>query len=51
MTMVYTSTMEDKTLENAVDIFKQIHDHQKERIIKNAKDSIEQEKAEDLYNS
>ena len=48
MTMVYSSTMEDKTLENAVDIFKQIHDHQKERIIKNAKDSIEQEKAEDL---
>ncbi|MHB1687757.1 MAG: hypothetical protein ACYCVH_10320, partial [Ignavibacteriaceae bacterium] len=48
MTMVYTSTMEDKTLENAADIFRQIHDHQKERILKNAKDAIEQEKAEDL---
>jgi hypothetical protein len=47
MTMVYSSTMEDKTLENSVEIFKQIHEHQKERIYKNAKDSIEQEKAED----
>ena len=50
MTMVYSSTMADKTLENAVDIFKQIHDHQKERIVQNAKDAIEQEKAEDIKN-
>lgn len=48
MTMVYSSTMEDKTLENAVDIFRQVHEHQKERILNNAKDLIEQEKAEDL---
>ncbi|MHB1688445.1 MAG: hypothetical protein ACYCVH_13875 [Ignavibacteriaceae bacterium] len=50
MAMVYTSTMEDKTLENAADIFKRIHDSQKERILKNATDALEQEKAEDQKN-
>jgi hypothetical protein len=48
MTMVYSSTMEDKTLENAVDIFRKIHQDQRERILKNAEEQIEQEKAEDL---
>jgi hypothetical protein len=51
MTMVYSSTLEDKTLENAVDVFKQVHDNQIGRILENAKDSIEQEKASDLKNS
>jgi hypothetical protein len=50
MTMVYSSTLVDKTLENAVDVFKQVHDNQIERILENAKDSIEQEKASDLKN-
>ncbi|MCX6158431.1 MAG: IS4 family transposase [Ignavibacteriae bacterium] len=50
MTMVSSSTMEDKTLENAVDIFKQLHDNQIEKIHQTAKESIEQEKAEDLRN-
>ncbi len=47
LTMVYSSTQEDKTLENSVSIFERIHTNQKERIIKDAPDSIEQEKAED----
>ena len=50
LAMVYSSTMEDKTLENAVDIFKKIHGTQVERILKNAKESIEQERMNDsLY--
>ncbi|MBU0544729.1 MAG: IS4 family transposase [Proteobacteria bacterium] len=48
MAMVYSATMADKTLENAVDICKQIHNKQKERILKNAKDALEEEKAKDL---
>ena len=50
LTMVYSSTLQDKTLENSVDIFKQIHDSHKEMIIENAMLSIEQEKVEDLKN-
>ena len=50
LTMVYTSTLQDKTLENSVDIFKKIHDSHKEIIIENVMLSIEKEKAEDLQN-
>lgn len=50
MTMVYSSTIQDKTLENAVDIFKQVHDNQIGQILKSANDSIEKEKAADLKN-
>ena len=45
MTMVYSSTLADKTLENAVDVFKQVHDNQIDSILKNANDNLEQEKA------
>ena len=48
MAMVYSSTMQDKTLENSVDVFKQVHDNQIGQILKKANDSIEQEKAADL---
>ena len=48
--MVYSSTLSDKSLENAVDVFKQVHDNQIELILKNAQDSIDKEKAEDLNN-
>lgn len=48
MTMVYSSTLADKTLENAVDIFKQIHDNQIDLVLKNANEAMEQEKANDL---
>jgi hypothetical protein len=46
--MVYSSTLADKTLENAVDIFKQIHDNQIDLVLKNANEAMEQEKANDL---
>jgi hypothetical protein len=51
MTMVYSSTLADKTLENAVDVFKQVHDNQIDLILQSAKDTMEQEKALDLKES
>jgi len=48
LTMVYSSTQEDKTLENAVEIFERVHNNQKERILKNAQASIQREKENDL---
>jgi hypothetical protein len=48
LTMVYSSTQQDKTLENAVEIFERVYANQKERLIKEAHDSIEQEKENDL---
>ena len=50
MTMVYSSTMQDKTLENSVEVFKHVHDNQIGQILKSANDSIEQEKADDFNN-
>ena len=51
MTMVYSSTLADKTLENAVDVFKQVHDNQIDLILQSANDTIEQEKVSDLKES
>lgn len=48
MAMVYSSTLEDKTLENSVDVFKHIHEEQKERIIKSETELLEQERENDL---
>ncbi len=50
LTMVHSATQEDKTLQNAVGIFERIYENQKERILKDAKASVSQEKAEDLKN-
>ena len=47
LAMVYSSTQSDKTLENSVDIFQQIHRQQKERILQKATETIENEKEED----
>jgi hypothetical protein len=51
MTMVYSSTLADKTLENSVDVFKQVHDNQIDLILQSANATIEREKASDLKES
>jgi hypothetical protein len=50
LTMVYSSTQEDKTLQNAVNIFERIHNNQMELILKEAYTSIEIERIDDLKN-
>ena len=50
LTMVYSSTQTDKTLQNSVNIFSKIHQNQSVRIINEAGAAIEREKMEDLKN-
>jgi len=47
-TMVYSSTQEDKTLQNSVSLFENVYNNQKQRIIQDATNSIEIEKTKDL---
>jgi hypothetical protein len=51
MTMVYSATQEDKTLQNVVNIFGRIHQNNSVRIIDEAESAIEIEKMEDLKNN
>jgi len=48
LTMIYSATQSDKTLQNAVNIFGRIYESHSGRIIKEAESSIELEKKEDL---
>ena len=51
LTMIYSSTQEDKTLQNAVNIFSRVYENQSNRIIRDAESAIESEKKEDLKNN
>ena len=51
LTMVYSATQSDKTLQNAVNIFGRIHQNHSVRIISEAEKAIEIEKMEDLKNN
>ena len=51
LTMIYSSTQADKTLQNAVNIFCRVYENQSNRIIRNAESAIELEKKEDLKNN
>jgi len=50
LTMVYSSTQADKTLQNSVNIFSKIHQTHSLRLINEAEEAIEREKMEDLKN-
>lgn len=51
MTMIYSATQSDKTLQNAVNIFGRIHQNNSVRIINEAESALEIEKMEDLENT
>ena len=48
LTMVYSATQADKTLQNSVSIFENVHNNQKQRIIEDVTQSMELEKIRDL---
>ncbi|MEI6436467.1 MAG: IS4 family transposase [Bacteroidota bacterium] len=50
LTMINSAIQEDKTLQNAVNIFGRIHQNHSVRIMNDAESSIEMEKQEDLKN-
>jgi len=51
MTMIYSATQADKTLQNAVNIFGRIHQNNSVRLINEAESALELEKIEDLENT
>jgi hypothetical protein len=51
LTMIYSATQADKTLQNAVNIFSRIHQNNSVRLITEAKSALEIEKIEDLENT
>jgi hypothetical protein len=51
LTMIYSATQADKTLQNAVNIFGRIHQNNSVRIINEAESALELEKIEDLENT
>jgi len=51
LTMVYSATQEDKTLQNAVTIFGRVFEDHSGRVIKEAESAIELERKVDLENS
>jgi hypothetical protein len=51
LTMIYSATQADKTLQNAVNIFSRIHQNNSVRIINEAESAIELERMEDLGNT
>jgi hypothetical protein len=50
LTMVYSATQADKSLQNAVAIFGEIYEKHSSRVIREAESSLELEKKEDLAN-
>ena len=50
LTMIYSATQADKTLQNAVNIFGRIHQNNSVRIINEAESALELEKIEDMEN-
>ena len=51
LTMIYSATQADKTLQNAVNIFGRIHQNNSVRLITEAESAMEIEKIEDLENT
>jgi len=51
LTMIYSATQADKTLQNAVNIFGRIHQNNSVRIINEAESALELERIEDLENT
>ena len=51
LTMIYSATQADKTLQNAVNIFGRIHQNNSVRLITEAESALEIEKIEDLENT
>jgi hypothetical protein len=51
LTMIYSATQADKTLQNSVNIFSRIHQNNSVRLIAEAKSAMEIERIEDLENT